>query len=241
MRRARSIWSRRRHNLAEAWRAESVTAAVDPPLSARQGSGLASRARTRAGGAIALSGATGAFDRPAPAFRSLPEPGRRRSPAPSGLEDSERGVAEGSGDRDRSGGEPAGPWRHFSMQCSCISCGFHAGAGDFSPRKWRADALQHRDRIPTSRPLRAGSRAPGLALDHADGLGRCLYQAASRYRFARPPTPDGDAARSPWRRSQAPSSPRSPAREHRGCRGRPRSRRRKGTWSQRLSSRSSQE
>ena len=59
MRRARSIWSRRRHNLAEARRAESVTAALDPPLSARQGSGLASRARTRAGGAIALSGAPG--------------------------------------------------------------------------------------------------------------------------------------------------------------------------------------
>ena len=84
--------------------------------------------------------------------------------------------------------------------------------------------------------------ARGLALDHADGLGRCLDdQAASRYRFTRPPTPDGDAARSPWRRSQAPSSPRSPARERRGSRGRPRSRRRKGTWSQRLSSRSSQE
>jgi hypothetical protein len=72
MRRARSIWSRRRHNLAEARRPESAMAAVDPPLSARQGSGLASRARTRAGGTIALSGATGPFDRPAAAFRVYP-------------------------------------------------------------------------------------------------------------------------------------------------------------------------
>ena len=98
-----------------------------------------------------------------------------------------------------------------------LSCGFGAGAGDFSQRIWRADALQHRDRIRTSQPLRAGSRARGLAVDHADGLGTCPDdQAASRRRFTRAPTPDGDAARSPWRRSQAPSSPRSPAREHRG-------------------------
>ena len=241
MRRARSVWSRRRHSLAKARRPESVTAAVDPPLPARQGSGLASRARTRPGGIIALSGATGAFDRPAAAFRVYPNRDVV-DPRPSGLEDSERGVAEGSGDRDRSGGEPAGARRHFSMQCSCISCGFHAGAGDSSQRNGTPTRFNNRDRIPTSRPLRAGSRARGLALDHADGLGRCLDdQAASRYRFRRPPTPDGDAAHSPWRRSQAPSSPRSPARERRGSRGRPRSRRRKGTWSQRLSSRSSKE
>jgi hypothetical protein len=81
MRRARSIWSTRRHNLAEARRPEHVTAAVDPPLSARQGSGLASWARTRNGGAIALSGTTGAFDRPTRScISSLPEPGRRQSP-----------------------------------------------------------------------------------------------------------------------------------------------------------------
>jgi hypothetical protein len=90
-------------------------------------------ARTRPGGIIALSGATGAFDRPAAALRVTPNRDAV-DPRPSGLEDSERGVAEGSGDRDRGGGEPAGARRHFSMQCSCISCGFHAGAGDFSQR-----------------------------------------------------------------------------------------------------------
>jgi hypothetical protein len=161
MRRARSIWSRRRHNLAR--RPESVTAAVDPPLSARQGSGLASRARTRAGGIIALSGATGAFDRPARAFRVYPnwDPS---VPCPIRLEDSEGGVAEGSGDRDRSGGEPAGPWRHFNMQCSCISCGFRAGAGDLSQRNGTLTRFNNRDRKPNQpRPIstlsgRCGSR-----------------------------------------------------------------------------------
>jgi hypothetical protein len=117
MRRARRIWSRRRHNLAEARRPESVTAAVDPPLSARQGSGLASRARTRPGGPTALSGATGAFDWPAAALRVYPNRDAV-DPRPSGLEDSERGVAEGSGDRDRSGGEPAGARRHSACNAA---------------------------------------------------------------------------------------------------------------------------
>jgi len=67
-------------------------------------------------------------------------------PRPSGLEDSERGVAEGSGDRDRNGGEPAGARRHFGMQCSCISCGFHAGAGDFSHGNGTPTRFNNRDR-----------------------------------------------------------------------------------------------
>ncbi len=53
------------------------------------------------------------FDRPAPPFRVLPEPRSRRSPAPSGLRDSDRGgVAQGSGDRDRCGNGRAGAGRH---------------------------------------------------------------------------------------------------------------------------------
>jgi hypothetical protein len=170
MRPARSIWSRRRHNLAKARRPESVTAAVDPPLSVRQGKGLASRARTRPGGIIALAGATGAFDRPAPA---LGEPGRRRSPGPSGLEDSARGVAQGSGDRDRSGGEPAGPRPHFSMQCRCISCGFRAGAVDFSQRNGAPTRFNNRenpDVAPHSEREAARADWPSITLTALAGV-----------------------------------------------------------------------
>jgi hypothetical protein len=126
---------------------------------------------------------------------------RTGTPSVPGLEDSERGVAEGSGDRDRSGGEPAGPRRHFSLQYRRISCGFGAGSGHLSQGNGTPTRFNDRDRIPTSRPLRAGGRARGLALDHADGLGRCPVVEISRL------APADRAVRLPESTDSCPSRP----------------------------------
>jgi hypothetical protein len=178
MRRARSIWSRRRQNSAKARRPESVTAAVDPPPSERQGSGLASPARTwpwRHHCALRLHRGF----RPARAcISSHPEPGRRRS-RPSGLEDSARGVAEGSGDRDRSGGEPAGARRHSGCNAAVFRAVFTPVLATFRKEMARRRAstigIESRRRGHSEREA-----ARGLALDHADGLGRCLVVQISR-------------------------------------------------------------
>jgi hypothetical protein len=171
MRRARSIWSRRRHNLAKARRPESVTAAVDPPLSARQGSGLASRARTRPGGIIALSGATGAFDRPAPAFRvcpnrdavgPLPNPGSKIQSAAS---------LKGPVIATAAVASPPAPRRHSACNAAVFRAVFTPVLATFRKEMARR-CRDHSER----------EAARGLALDHADGLGRCLDdQAASGY------------------------------------------------------------
>jgi hypothetical protein len=199
MRRARSIWSTRRHNLAEARRPEHVTAAVDPPLSARQGSGLASWARTRNGGAIALSGATGAFDRPTRScISSLPEPGRRQSP---GSKIQSAASLKGPVIATAAVASPPAP----GVISACNTGAFRAVLGPVlaTCRKGNGTPTRFndRDRIPTSRPLRAGGRARGLALDHADGLGRCPVVEISRL------APADRAVRLPESTDSCPSRP----------------------------------
>ena len=162
MRRARSIWSRRRHNLAEARRPESVTAAVDPPLSARQGSGLASWARTRPGGIIALSGATGAFDRPAAAFRvypnrdavgPLPHPGSKIQSAAS---------LKGPVIATAAAATAPAPGVISACNAAAFRAVFTPMLATFRKENGTPTRFNNRDRIPTSRPLRAGSRARGF-------------------------------------------------------------------------------
>jgi hypothetical protein len=148
--------------------ARSVTAALIGPVCA-SGERASVTGANRALAACLRSPATPGLRPARTCISRPPEPGRRRSPAPSGHEDSERGVAGGSRDRDRSGGEAAGARRHLSKQCSCISRGFRAGAGDLSQRNGTPTRFNNRDRIPTSRPL----RPRGLALDRAESRGRC--------------------------------------------------------------------
>ena len=114
-----------------------------------------SRARTRAGGVIGLSPAR-------TCIASLSDPGRRRFPGPSEPEiQGEAGVAERSGDGDRGGGVRDNARCHFSRHCSCISYCFRADAVDFSQKMRTPTRFNNRDRIPTSRPLRAQSPTSG--------------------------------------------------------------------------------
>jgi hypothetical protein len=117
---------------------------------------------------------------------SLPEPGRRRSLAALGSEtQNAAGVAEAA----VIAAAAVDARRHFSKQYSCILCGFRAGAVDFSQRNGAPTRSNNRDRIPTSRSLRARSRLRGLAPDRAHDHGMCADGKASlrrRNSHARP-------------------------------------------------------
>jgi hypothetical protein len=155
MRRAPSLWSRRRQTWQRPGSPKESRPRLTLPVCASERASVAGAQPVLT--ASLRSGNTGLSTGP-PALRAylIRDAADFLAPLSSEIQGA-AGVAERSGDGDRGGGVRDNARCHFSRQCSCISCCFRADAVDFSQKMRTPTRFNNRDRIPKSRPLRARS------------------------------------------------------------------------------------